>query len=167
MGFKCRSVVFFICLSVSPIFDFYCFLFISMSWYCGAGVFRLIWCLPLSLSLALPTSVIKIIIIKQGSILTWYKYQFWWNLNSISAVSAISWIVLYIGNNYCSFILLLQLPWNDMFRSLPPRNLALPSPSERVSHVQKSAASKLGLVVAVWVGKSSLSTSVHFSIIIN
>ena len=29
--------------------------FLSMGWYCGAGVFGLIGCIPLSLSLALPT----------------------------------------------------------------------------------------------------------------
>ena len=30
-------------------------LFLSIGWYCGAGVFGLIGCIPLSLSLALPT----------------------------------------------------------------------------------------------------------------
>ena len=29
--------------------------FLSICWYCGAGVFGLIWCMSLSLSLALPT----------------------------------------------------------------------------------------------------------------
>ena len=38
----------------STIFPFLFFLFIG--WYCGAGVFVLIRCIPLSLSLALPTS---------------------------------------------------------------------------------------------------------------
>ena len=38
-------------------------LFLSIGWYCGAGVFGLIWCIPLSLSLALSTFLIIIIII--------------------------------------------------------------------------------------------------------
>ena len=36
---------------------------LSIGWYCGAGVFGLIRCIPLSLSLALPTFLIIIIII--------------------------------------------------------------------------------------------------------
>ena len=31
--------------------------FLSISWYCGAGVLGLIWCISLSLGLALPTSL--------------------------------------------------------------------------------------------------------------
>ena len=34
---------------------FFPFLFLSIGWYCGAGVFGLIGCISLSLSLALPT----------------------------------------------------------------------------------------------------------------
>ena len=37
----------------STIFPF--LFFLSIGWYCGAGVFRLIGCISLSLSLALPT----------------------------------------------------------------------------------------------------------------
>ena len=38
------------------VFYFFSFLFfLSIGWYCGAGVFGLIGCIPLSLSLALPT----------------------------------------------------------------------------------------------------------------
>ena len=40
-------------LQYSSCFPF-CF-FLSIGWYCGAGVFGLIGCIPLSLSLALPT----------------------------------------------------------------------------------------------------------------
>ena len=35
---------------------FPCLFFLSIDWYCGAGVFGLIGCISLSLSLALPTS---------------------------------------------------------------------------------------------------------------
>ena len=44
----------FIPLSVSLIFPF--LFFLSLGWYCGAGVFGLIGCISLSLSLSLPTS---------------------------------------------------------------------------------------------------------------
>ena len=60
-GFKSRANVFFIGLSCSiPTIDFYYFsllFFLSIGWYCGAGVFGLIWYISLFkfLSLALPT----------------------------------------------------------------------------------------------------------------
>ena len=40
-------------LSVYPLFSF--LFFLSIGWYCGAGIFGLIGCASLSLSLALPT----------------------------------------------------------------------------------------------------------------
>ena len=58
-GFKSRANVVSIGLSCSiPTILFYSFslsLFLSIGWYCGAGVFGLIGCISLSLSLALPT----------------------------------------------------------------------------------------------------------------
>ena len=59
-GFKSRANAFlFIGLRCSiPSIIFYSFwllFFLSIGWYCGAGVFELIWCISLSLSLALPT----------------------------------------------------------------------------------------------------------------
>ena len=47
-------------LSCSLLFLFYCFhflFFISIVWYCGAGVFGLIGCKLLSPSVALPTFI--------------------------------------------------------------------------------------------------------------
>ena len=60
-GFKSRHNTFFIGLSCSiSIIVFYYFslslLSVYIGWYCGAGVFGLIGCTSLSLSLALPTS---------------------------------------------------------------------------------------------------------------
>ena len=56
-GFQEQGQCFFIGLSCSiPIFPF---LFQSIGWYYGAGVFGLIGCISLSLSLALPTSFNK------------------------------------------------------------------------------------------------------------
>ena len=58
-GFKSRGDAFFIDLSCSiPTMVFYYFpflFFLSIGWYCGAGVFGLIGCISLSLSRALPT----------------------------------------------------------------------------------------------------------------
>ena len=56
-GFQQQGQCFFIGLSCSiPTIVFYFFpflFFLSIGWYCGAGVFGLIGCIPLSLSLAL------------------------------------------------------------------------------------------------------------------
>ena len=58
-GFQEQGQRFFIVLSCSiPTIVFYFFpflFFLSIGWYCGAGVFGLIRCTSLSLSLALPT----------------------------------------------------------------------------------------------------------------
>ena len=59
-GFQEQSECFFIGLSCSiPTIVFYYFqflFFLSIDWYCLAGVFGLIGCISLSLSLALPTT---------------------------------------------------------------------------------------------------------------
>ena len=59
MGFKCRTNAFLLAeaalslLQSSTVFPFHFFL--SIDWYCGAGIFGLIGCMSLTLSLALPT----------------------------------------------------------------------------------------------------------------
>ena len=59
-GFKSRANAFLFSLRCSIPLLFYTILtllfFLSIGWYCGAGVFILIGCVSLSLSLALPTS---------------------------------------------------------------------------------------------------------------
>ena len=56
-GFKSRANAFFYRPKLLyPYYSLLLFLFfLSLGWYCGAGVFRLIWCISLSPSLALPT----------------------------------------------------------------------------------------------------------------
>ena len=55
-GYKIGASAFELAYAASSIFVFYCFnylFFLSIGWYCGAGVFRMIMCKSLSPSLAL------------------------------------------------------------------------------------------------------------------
>ena len=57
--FKSRANACLLALAALSTFVFYYFFFVVflyIGWYCGAGVFGLLWCRSLSPSLALPTS---------------------------------------------------------------------------------------------------------------
>ena len=59
VGFKSKVNAFLFASAACSLFVFYCFplvFFLSIGWYCGAGVFGLIWCKSLSPSIVWTTS---------------------------------------------------------------------------------------------------------------